>query len=108
MVATSGTVEGALGDTGAAYQVDVGIDIAADTCTASWRTPSGTPTPPFTGEQTSAGVAARQRRLAASGVAPADALVVMEAAGNYVRRFTARAIPPAGRAGSEGHLWAND
>ena len=34
--------------------------------------------------------------------------VVMEATGTYVRRFTARAIPPAGRAGSEGYLWAND
>ena len=34
--------------------------------------------------------------------------VAMESTGVYVRRFTARAIPPAGRAGSEGHLWAND
>ena len=34
--------------------------------------------------------------------------VAMEATGVYVRRFTARAIPPAGRAGAEGHLWAND
>ncbi len=72
-----------MGDTGAAYQVYVGIDIAADTFTASWRTPTGTPSPPFTGEQTSAGFAALQRRLAASGVAPADALVVLEATGNY-------------------------
>ena len=34
--------------------------------------------------------------------------VALEATGVYVRRFTARAIPPAGRAGSEGYLWAND
>ena len=34
--------------------------------------------------------------------------VAMESTGVYVRRFTARAIPPAGRAGSEGYLWAND
>jgi transposase len=34
--------------------------------------------------------------------------VAMEATGVYVRRFTARAIPPAGRTGSEGYLWAND
>ena len=34
--------------------------------------------------------------------------VAMEGTGVYVRRFTACAIPPAGRAGSEGHLWAND
>ncbi len=34
--------------------------------------------------------------------------VGIESTGVYVRRFTARAIPPAGRAGSEGYLWAND
>jgi len=34
--------------------------------------------------------------------------VAMESTGVYVRRFTARAIPPAGRTGSEGYLWAND
>ena len=34
--------------------------------------------------------------------------VALESTGVYVRRFTARAIPPAGRTGSEGHLWAND
>ncbi len=34
--------------------------------------------------------------------------VALESTGVYVRRFTARAIPPAGRTGSEGYLWAND
>ncbi len=34
--------------------------------------------------------------------------VGIESTGEFVRRFTARAIPPAGRAGSEGYLWAND
>jgi transposase len=34
--------------------------------------------------------------------------VAMESSGVYVRRVTARAIPPAGRTSSEGHLWAND
>jgi hypothetical protein len=34
--------------------------------------------------------------------------VALESTGVYVRRFTARAIPPAGRTGAEGHLWAND
>ena len=34
--------------------------------------------------------------------------VAMESTGVFVRRVTARAIPPAGRAGSEGYLWAND
>jgi len=42
--------------------------------------------------------------LAAEGVIH----IALESTGVYVRRFTARAIPPAGRAGSEGYLWAND
>ena len=66
-----------------AYQLDVGIGVAAETVTAAWRTRAGQSTTPFTAEQTPAGFAALQRRLAASGVAPAEALVVMEATGNY-------------------------
>src|ERR671933_1203256 len=42
--------------------------------------------------------------LAACGVDT----VVMESTGVYVRRITARAIPPAGRMGSEGHPWVNN
>ena len=34
--------------------------------------------------------------------------VVMESTGVYVRRIAARAIPPAGRMGSEGNPWVND
>src|SRR5919199_5209437 len=34
--------------------------------------------------------------------------VVMESTGVYVRRITARAIPPAGRMGSEGNPWVNN
>jgi transposase len=34
--------------------------------------------------------------------------VAMESTGIYVRRITARAIPPAGRTGSEGDPWVND
>jgi hypothetical protein len=34
--------------------------------------------------------------------------VAMESTGVYVRRITARAIPPAGRMGSEGNPWVND
>jgi len=62
-----------------------------------------------------------QRRVRAFGTMTADLLalsdwlgalgveqVAMESTGVYVRRFTARAIPPAGRTGSEGYLWAND
>ncbi len=65
-----------------AYQRYVGIAIAADTFTAAWRTRAGKPTGPFTAEQTPAGFAALQRRLAASGAAPMDALVVMDATGD--------------------------
>ena len=66
-----------------AYQLYVGIDIAADTFTAAWRTRAGKPTLPLTAEQTPAGFATLHRRLAASGAASADTLVVMEATGNY-------------------------
>ena len=34
--------------------------------------------------------------------------VVMESTGVYVRRITARAIPPTGRMGSEGNPWVNN
>jgi hypothetical protein len=34
--------------------------------------------------------------------------LVMESTGVYVRRITARAIPPARRTGSEGNPWVND
>ena len=95
-------------DTSAAYQVYVGVDVAADTFTASWLAPGKASTAPCTGEQTPAGYTTLQRRLRATAVPPTATLVVLEATGNYVRRFTARAIPPAGRTGSEGYLWAND
>ena len=62
-----------------------------------------------------------QRRVRSFGTMTADLLalsdwlsgyevtqIALESTGVYVRRFTARAIPPAGRAGSEGYLWAND
>ena len=92
----------------AAYQLYVGIDVAAETFVAAWLAPGGQPTTPVASEQTPAGFAALQRRLQATGSPPTATLVVLEATGNYVRRFTARAIPPAGRTSSEGHLWAND
>ena len=69
--------------TSAAYQLYVGIDIAADTFTAAWLASGGTPTAPYTGEQTPAGYGALQRRLRATGVAPTETLVVLEATGNY-------------------------
>ena len=70
-------------DQGVAYQLYVGIDVAADAFTAAWLTPGGAPDAAFTGEQTPAGHAALQRRLQAAAVPPAATLVVVEATGNY-------------------------
>ena len=81
-MATIAQAGGQMDEGTSAYQLYVGIDVAADTVTAAWRTQAGQPTPPFTAEQRPAGFAALQRRLAASGVAAAEALVVMEATGN--------------------------
>jgi transposase len=61
----------------------VGIDIAAKTLTAVWQAPDGPASRPLTLEQTPSGFARLQARLRASGVAPADTLVVMEATGSY-------------------------
>ena len=72
-----------MADTSAGYQLYVGIDVAADTFTAAWLAPGGTPTPPLTADQTPAGYTALQRRLRAAGVPPASTLVVLEATGNY-------------------------
>jgi transposase len=72
-----------MADTNAAYQLYVGVDIAADTFTAAWLAPGGTPTAPGTGEQTPRGYAELQRRLRSTGASPAETLVVLEATGNY-------------------------
>ncbi len=63
-------------------QVSVGVDSAAETCTAAWRVPGGPPTMPFTREQTPAGFAALRHRLQGTGGPPAATLVVLEATGN--------------------------
>ena len=68
---------------GAAYQLYVGVDVAAETFVAAWLAPGGKPTAPFTGEQTPVGFAALQRRLQATASPPATTLVVLEATGNY-------------------------
>ena len=70
-------------DRSATYELYVGIDVAADTFTAAWLTPGGTPSPPVVGEQAPAGYAALQRRLRATAAAPDATLVVLEATGNY-------------------------
>lgn len=65
------------------YQLFVGVDIAAATATVAWQT-AGVPGPkPLTIEQSPRGFAALQRRLRATGHAPDNILVVMEATGSY-------------------------
>ena len=76
--------------------------------TAAWLAPGGKPVEPYTGEQTATGFATLDRRLRDTTAPAAATLVVLESTGVYVRRFTARAIPPAGRTGAEGYLWVND
>jgi len=70
-------------DQGTAYQLYVGIDVAADTFTAAWLAPGGSPPAPFSGEQTPARFSALQRRFQATTAQPAATLVVLEATGNY-------------------------
>jgi transposase len=64
-------------------ELDVGVDIAAATFTASWLTPAGKPTAAVTVPQNPAGYATLQQRLQATGVAPAATRVVMEATSTY-------------------------
>ena len=66
-----------------AYQLYVGVDVAAETFVAAWLAPGGKATAPFTGEQTPAGFAALQRRLQGTASPPAATLVVLEATGTY-------------------------
>ena len=70
-------------DVRVAYQLQVGVDIAAETFVAAWLAPGGKPDTLFTGEQTPAGFAALQRRLQATAIPPAVTLVVLEATGTY-------------------------
>jgi transposase len=65
------------------YQLFVGIDIAAVTATVAWMPPGGTPSRPFTIDQTARGFASLQQRLLAHGHPPATVLVALEATGSY-------------------------
>ena len=70
-------------DRSVAYQLYVGVDVAAETFVAAWLAPDGQPVAPFTGEQTAAGFAALAHRLQGTGVPPAATLVVLEATSAY-------------------------
>ena len=66
-----------------AYQVFVGVDIAAATFTATWSRDAQPALRPLTFPQTPAGFAAFQQQLHQTGSAPAATLIVMEASGSY-------------------------
>src|SRR5918997_1451711 len=68
---------------GPAYQLYVGIDIAATTFTAAWLRPTEAPSAAASYQQTPAGFATLQQQLQATGVAPAATLVVLEATSSY-------------------------
>ena len=65
------------------YRLFVGVDIAATTATVAWQAAGAPPIRPFAIEQSSQGFAALERRLRATGQAPAQILVVIKATGSY-------------------------
>jgi transposase len=66
-----------------AYQLFVGADIAARSFTAAWGRPDTPLSRPVRYEQSPAAFATFQQALAATGVAPAQTLIVMEATSTY-------------------------
>jgi transposase len=66
-----------------AYQLFVGIDIAAKTFTATWAPPHGPHARPMTFPQTNEGFSALPQHLTQTGVAPASTLIVLEATSSY-------------------------
>lgn len=69
--------------TQAAYCLFVGVDIAARSFTAWWASHASSHSRALTFEQTPQGFASFQQRLSATGVAPAQTLIVMEATSSY-------------------------
>lgn len=67
----------------APFQLYVGVDIAAKTFTAAWRSAEGTPSRPQTFNQDAAGYHALAGKLQATGVASQHTRVLMEATGVY-------------------------
>jgi len=68
--------------TEAAYRLFVGVDIAAATATVVWLSMGGKSTRPVQIAQTPQGYADLQTKLQASGISPAETLVVLEATGS--------------------------
>jgi transposase len=69
--------------TGTAYELFVGVDIAAKTFAAAWAQAGAEAGRATTFEQTPTGFTAFQQRLGADGTAPGATLIVMEATGTY-------------------------
>jgi transposase len=69
--------------TAAPYHLFVGVDIAAASATVTWTGMYPAPNRPFTIEQSPAGYQHLLDRLAATGLAPAQVLVVLEATSTY-------------------------
>lgn len=69
------------------YTLFVGIDIAAASATVAYASARDAIAAPFTIQQTPAGFATLQARLAATGHTPTQTLVVMEATGTYWMRL---------------------
>ena len=65
------------------YSLFVGVDIAATTATVSWMRPGEKACRPVMIEQTPDGYASLERKLRATGQAPDQVLIVMEATGSY-------------------------
>jgi transposase len=65
------------------YRLFVGVDIAAATFAAAWKTLDANTSPALTFHQTSQGIVAFQDILHATEVEPAATLIVMEATGSY-------------------------
>src|ERR687893_745104 len=65
------------------YRCFVGVDIAAASFTAVWIADGRLLPRAVTFAQTPAGFAAFQQQLQATGVAPAQTLIVLEATGSY-------------------------
>ncbi len=66
-----------------AHKLYVGVDVAAATVTAAWMTYDERLSVPITVAQTTSGYETLHERLAATGVASTDTLVVLEATGSY-------------------------
>ena len=68
---------------GGAHTLYVGVDVAAATVTAAWITLGRPVSAPLTVPQTAPGYTALCAKLATTGIAPSDTLVVVEATGSY-------------------------